>query len=102
MDAKGPVDESAPGAARTEAIDGVLSCLFDPRVEGKAEVVVRSEHDDLAAGHRDLGPFGAFQGLEEGVEPLLHGFFILVELEALGEDIHRWTPFRSRDDPQAI
>jgi hypothetical protein len=41
-------DETYGGQARTPTVDRLLLRLTDPRVIGKAQIVVRGQHDDLA------------------------------------------------------
>jgi len=61
------VDETRPGHAGAEAVDGCLGRLTDLRVSGEPEVIVRPEHDDaLAVDHR-FGSVVQVERLEERI-----------------------------------
>ena len=68
VDVERAVQEPAAGAARAVLPDGRDRPLLDLRVRGQAEVVVRPEHDHLAAAHRDDRVLGRLDGPEEREE----------------------------------
>jgi hypothetical protein len=96
VDGERAVDEAASRRARAEIVDCLLRRGLDLRVEGKAEVVVRSQHEHLAALHHDLGALGAFQRLEEGVDALFHRDLVPIELGTLLENVHSGLLFAQR------
>ena len=55
-------DEAHRAEARAPAVHGLLLGLADPRVVGEAEVVVRGQHDDLAAADPDARALRATAG----------------------------------------
>src|SRR5664280_2070705 len=68
VDVERAVQKAAAGAAGPVFPDGLDRALLDLRMRGQAEVVVRTQHDHLAAAHRDDRVLAGLDGPEEGEE----------------------------------
>ena len=68
VDVERAVQEAAAGAAGAVLPDGLDRALLDLRMRGQAEVVVRPQHDHLAAAHRDDRVLARLDGPEEREE----------------------------------
>ena len=82
------VQQARAGAARAVLVDGLVRGLEHLGVMRQPEVVVRAEHDDLAPLHRDDGPFGRGERVEEGVDAGGFDQLGVLEGEAGLEDVH--------------
>ena len=98
-----PVEQPRAGEPGSVLLERIARALEDPLVPGKAEVVVRSEHDPLGTFHFHHRPGGAVEKPEVGEQVGLPGhpqlLFALVAVD-LGEEVcwgggHiAWRPWR--------
>src|SRR5690606_20217224 len=95
------VHKARAGAARTEVVDGLLGGFAYLGVGGQPQVVVRADHNDLAALVADDRAFRVLKGDEEGVEAHGLSFPGARKVLRLFTNIHTLLFHRVHDYPLA-